>query len=93
MAKKKTLLEITLDRILELYKRDLAVIDTQRLRSHAIAAGLDPAAAATLTVVPSGKTMGVKMDPDFSDHIYTFAYGNSSTPPTPVIQSYMRGDL
>jgi hypothetical protein len=92
---KKTILSNTLNTVIKDYKRDLAKIHTLLLRSRTSDAGLQPAAANTLTVVPQAeqKNLKVTMAPQYKNDVYDFAYGKTGVPATPVIQSYLRGDL
>jgi hypothetical protein len=95
MANKKTVLSKTLNELMEIYRRNLAVVDSHRLRKYTADAGLQPDAANTLEVVPrtDHKSFKVTMGPKYKDDVYTFAYGKTGLPATPVIQAYLRGDL
>ena len=95
MANKKTLLASTLDKVMLLYKRDLAVLHTPILSSKLADAGLRSESAGSIVVVskPEEKNLTVTMAPEHQNEVYDFSYGNSSMQMTPMIQAYLRGDL
>lgn len=95
MANKKTLLASTLNKVMLFYKRDLAALHTPILSSKLADAGLSTEAANSIIIASKSenKNLTVTMAPEHQDEVYDFAYGNSSMQMTPMIQSYLRGDL
>ena len=93
MANKKTILSVTLKKVMEAYKKDLALIGTEKLRAYTAEAGLKPQVASSLLVSArtDQKNLVVEYPAENRNDVLDFAYATEKGPATPVIQDYLRG--
>lgn len=88
---KKTVLNVSLDRVIKTLKQAIAVSETQKLRDNAQDAGWPADVANSLMVSPNNQGLGVEYPANVREKVLTLEYGTPDIPPSPVIRSTILG--